>query len=290
MSTHTTAFKGKSFSVGLSFAGEQRDYVEKVALGLKCRGVEVFYDAFHEVELWGCNLVDTLDDLYSERMDAVVIFVSNEYVAKPFTNVERQAAMAKAILTRNKYIYPVKFDDVKLSGLPATISYLEVARNTPEQLAAKICQAIGASQQAKDNHVAPPLAKGASGRLTFSQCSNDGRAIIGSDIWQFEIQSYPAGSDSFHVCNDPPSIRGIAIAHGAAELADVVDASSYDFTSRVRTVRTGQVFVLKNKDGFFAVAKVIEVHDRSRGALSDSVVIEYAILDEGGVNFRVVRQ
>ncbi len=168
MSTHTTAFKGKSFSVALSFAGEQRDYVEEVALGLKCRGVDVFYDGFHEVELWGCDLVATLDDLYSKRTDAVVIFVSNEYVAKPFTIVERQAAMAKAISTRNKYIYPVKFDDVKLPGLPATISYLEVARNTPEQLAAKICQAIGASQKSEVPHVPPVPADDKDNTVTLS--------------------------------------------------------------------------------------------------------------------------
>lgn len=281
-------FKDRSFPVGLSFAGEQRDYVEEVALSLKARGIAVFYDAFHEVDLWGCNLVDTLDDLYSERMSAVVMFISKDYVEKAFTDVERQAAFAKAIKSRQKYIYPVRFDDAKLPGMPSTISYLEAARNTPEQLAAKICQVIGASVALKDNAVACPSNPSSVGNIIFSQTNNDGKAIIGHDVWQFELATSPAAADSFHVYNDPASIRGVAVAHGAKELGDVTDASRFDFSSRVRTVRTGQIFILRNKDGFFAAFKVIDVQDRSCGAPEDKVHLDFLILSEGGVDFSAV--
>lgn len=286
----TAPFEDKSFSVGLSFAGEQRDYVEAVALALKARGVDVFYDAFHEVELWGCNLADTLDDLYSERMNAVVLFISKAYVAKPFTDVERQAALAKAIQTRQKYIYPVRFDGVKLPGLPSTISYLEASRNTPEQLAAKICQVIGAAVALKDNAVAPPSLPAADGIISFSQVDNDGRAIIGRDVWQFELKTSAAGADAFHLYNDPASIKGVAVAHGATEISDVSDARSCDFSSRARTIRKGQVAVLKNKDGFFAALKVLEVQDRAHGATADLLKLEYVTLNEGGIDFSKVTE
>ena len=42
-----------NYHVALSFAGEDRDYVEKVAIQLRAAGVEVFYDLFHEADLWG---------------------------------------------------------------------------------------------------------------------------------------------------------------------------------------------------------------------------------------------
>ena len=284
----TAPFESRSFSVGLSFAGEQRDYVEAVALGLRTRGVDVFYDAFHEVELWGCNLVDTLDDLYSERMNAVILFISKEYVEKPYTDVERQAALSKAIQTRQKYIFPVKFDAVKLPGLPSTISYLAASRNTPEQLAAKICQVIGATVSLKDNAVPRPSNAAASGTVTFSQVDCDGRASIGQDVWQFDLQTSTSGSDSFHIYNDPPSIKGVAIAHEATDISEVTDATAYDFSSRARTVRKGQVAVMKNRDGFFAAFKVIEVQDRSRGAPVDRLVLHYVILDQGGIDFSKV--
>ena len=41
------------FEVALSFAGEDRSYVEAVASYLKDRGVRVFYDAYEKVDLWG---------------------------------------------------------------------------------------------------------------------------------------------------------------------------------------------------------------------------------------------
>lgn len=283
----TAPFENHSFSVGLSFAGEQRDYVEAVALGLKARGIDVFYDAFHEVELWGCNLVDTLDDLYGERMNAVVLFISKEYVEKPYTDVERQAALAKAIQTRQKYIYPVRFDAVKLPGLPSTISYLEASRNTPEQLAAKICQVIGATTALKDNAIPRPSNGAAYGTITFSQVDYDGKATIGHDVWQFELQASAGGSDGFYLYNDPSSIKGVAVAYGVAEISDITDADSYDFSSRARMVCKGQVAVLKNRDGFFAAIKAIDVQDRSRGAPADRLVLQYVIL-KGGRNFSEV--
>ncbi|WP_417249907.1 TIR domain-containing protein [Celeribacter sp.] len=283
-----TAFKESSFSVGLSFAGEQRDYVEEVALALRARNVNVFYDAFHEADLWGCNLVDTLDDLYSERMKAVIIFVSKEYVEKAFTSVERQAAQSKAISAKNKYIYPVRFHDVKLPGMPSTISYLEAARNTPEQLAAKICKVIGATLTHKDNDVTPPRSKTESGRFSFSQEDYDGRAEIGEDIWRFEIQTSPASGSSVYFYNDPETIRGIAVAEGATDFDDVKDATSYNFTSSSRTVSEGQILIMKNTAGFFAALKVIEVQDRSRGAETDTITVDYVILKEGGTSFSEV--
>ena len=143
MNNGLTALAGKTFSVGVSFAGEQRTYVQDVALSLKEKGVSVFYDRLHEVDLWGCDLIDTLNSLYSESLNLVIVFVSKEYVEKDFTNVERRAALSKAITTRQKYIMPVRFDDTKLPGLPATIAYLNASENTPEQLAVKICKALG---------------------------------------------------------------------------------------------------------------------------------------------------
>lgn len=50
------------YDVCLSFAGEERDYVSRVAEELKSRVVRVFYDLFEEAELWGMNLYDHLTE------------------------------------------------------------------------------------------------------------------------------------------------------------------------------------------------------------------------------------
>ena len=46
----------RKYHVPLSFAGEDRAYVEKVATLLVSEGVSVFYDKFEEATLWGKNL------------------------------------------------------------------------------------------------------------------------------------------------------------------------------------------------------------------------------------------
>ena len=44
------------YDVCLSFAGEDRDYVRQVAAGLDDRQVDVFFDEYEQVNLWGKNL------------------------------------------------------------------------------------------------------------------------------------------------------------------------------------------------------------------------------------------
>lgn len=55
------------YDVALSFAGEDREYVSKVAEHLRTREVRVFYDAFEEVALWGENLTERFVDIYMNR-------------------------------------------------------------------------------------------------------------------------------------------------------------------------------------------------------------------------------
>ena len=45
----------QEYQVALSFAGEQRSYVEEVARHLQEKAIGVFYDGFEKVRLWGTN-------------------------------------------------------------------------------------------------------------------------------------------------------------------------------------------------------------------------------------------
>lgn len=288
MVTGLTALEGEEFAVGLSFAGEQRNYVQEVALSLQARGVKVFYDSFHEDALWGCDLIDTFNDLYSERMQRVVVFVSKEYVEKPFTNVERRAALSKAITLRTKYVLPVRFDNTTLPGMPTSIGYLQASEKTPEQLAVAVCKQLGMSQTLKSNQVAPPWSTPAQGTITFCHVDHDGRHMIGEDEWTFEIKVYGAHTNCIQFYNDPPSIRGVALADHVAQIAELDDASSLVFSSRSRTAYEGQSVVLVNTNGFYAAIKVVDVKAKYGGDKEDIVTLDYVILKEGGSDFSKV--
>src|SRR5450759_5091951 len=88
---------GWRWDVALSFAGAQRDYVEKVAAVLKARGVRCFYDADEQIELWGKYLAEELPAIYGEQAATVVVFVSADYAARDWTRLERRAALNRAV-------------------------------------------------------------------------------------------------------------------------------------------------------------------------------------------------
>lgn len=79
------------YDVVLSFAGEDRKYVEKVAKYLFNSGVKVFYDIYEDVDLWGKDLYQHLDDVYQNKAKYAVIFVSEAYGKKLWANHELKA-------------------------------------------------------------------------------------------------------------------------------------------------------------------------------------------------------
>jgi len=52
------------YEVALSFAGEDREYVARVAATLNKAGVRVFYDRYERATLWGKDLFAHLTDVY----------------------------------------------------------------------------------------------------------------------------------------------------------------------------------------------------------------------------------
>lgn len=131
------------YEVVLSFAGEDREYVEAVAEYLRNSHVKVFYDRYEEVTLWGKELSEHLDKIYRGTARYCVMFISKHYANKVWTTHERRSAFAKAIEERGEYILPARFDDTKIDGLRPTIGHADLSRKTPEQLGKMILQKLG---------------------------------------------------------------------------------------------------------------------------------------------------
>ena len=131
------------YHVALSFAGEDRDYVEKVAAHLRFEGVDVFYDKFEESDLWGKDLYTHLSNVYQNRALFTVMFISEAYKKKVWSNHERKSAQARALSESREYILPAFFDEsVDVPGLLKTTGYISLATRTPEQLAKLIVQKL----------------------------------------------------------------------------------------------------------------------------------------------------
>ncbi len=129
-------------------------------------------------------------------------------------------------------------------------------------------------------------AKRLSGRAKFDYSNNNGLYMIGEGDLAFETKWSKASDTSIHLYNDPPSIESIAIAVGATSIEAVTDASSYDGSSRSRTLQEGEVAVLKNRYGNFAALQVLDVKDRTRSDERDEITFRYAINPDGGRSFK----
>jgi hypothetical protein len=134
---------GYEHDVALSFAGEDRPYVERVARGLKARGVRVFYDRFFEVDAWGAELPEFFDDAFRSKARFTVAFVSIHYAVKPWPTTERRSAFARALNQASPYLLPVRLDDTELPGLRPTVGFIDGRLRTPEQLVELVLAKLG---------------------------------------------------------------------------------------------------------------------------------------------------
>lgn len=123
------------------------------------------------------------------------------------------------------------------------------------------------------------------GTVTFDYSNNNGRDALGDSHCLFETAWSKASDTSIHATHDAASIDAIAIATGAPEISAVADATTLDFSSRVRTPRTGQVLIWRNQNGLYAATQIVDVKDNTRYDGPDALTLRYVILADGGADF-----
>ena len=123
------------YDIALSFAGEDRKYVEQVASFLLKSGLKVFYDKYEKVNLWGKDLYQHLDKVYQHTSKYVVIFISTNYEKKLWTSHELKSAQARAFSESEEYILPARFDKTEIPGVRKTIGYINLVEHKPNELA-----------------------------------------------------------------------------------------------------------------------------------------------------------
>lgn len=139
------------YDISLSFAGEDRKYVEAVAEALVQSGVKVFYDRHEEAELWGKDLYLHLDKIYRKQSRYCIVFASKSYARKLWTSHELRSAQARALEKAEEYILPARFDDTEIPGLPSTVGYVSLENLTPADFSDLVLKKIGFSSPSVSN-------------------------------------------------------------------------------------------------------------------------------------------
>lgn len=123
------------FDVVLSFAGEDREYVENIYLLLRNRHVRVFYDDEFRSELWGEDLTEKLDEIYRTDTKYCMIFCSKYYSKKKWAVLEKRSAKAAQFDNgRYDYILPILLDDTEIPGILKTSGYLDARELSSEKI------------------------------------------------------------------------------------------------------------------------------------------------------------
>jgi hypothetical protein len=146
------------YDVAVSFAGEDRAIVLQFAEILKAHGLKVFYDTWEQVNLWGRDLYQRLDEVYSKKARFCVMFLSAHYAAKAWTNHELKSAQARAFQENEEYILPLRLDDTVIPGIRPTLGYLDLRKIKVEDATQLAIQKIEAAKSRSAGDKAPPPA------------------------------------------------------------------------------------------------------------------------------------
>ena len=133
----------QKYHVALSFAGEDRAFVDQVARRLKDEyGLSVFYDRFEEVTLLGKDLYEHLSEVYRKSALYCAVFISQHYAAKAWPRLERRNAQSRDLINEDEYILPFRFDDTEIPGLRDAVGYIALAHRSPEEIGDLIAEKI----------------------------------------------------------------------------------------------------------------------------------------------------
>jgi hypothetical protein len=113
------------YDFAVSYASEQREYVEKFVQFLKTKKYRIYYDREEQAKMTGKLLHEELSEIYSKGSKVRVIFLSKEYVEKYVTRFEFDIIIAESVYEKHK-MFIFKFDDIQLPGLNRNMVYSSI--------------------------------------------------------------------------------------------------------------------------------------------------------------------
>lgn len=139
------------YDLAVSFADEQRPYVERVVRACEAHGLRVFYDRNKTVDFWGRNFIREFRAVYGgTQARHFVPFLSADYLVKPYPMDEFNAAILQALERGNDdYFLPVMMGPVQVPAnlLSPAIGFLRAEDHSAENLAEIIVRRARNAQQ-----------------------------------------------------------------------------------------------------------------------------------------------
>jgi hypothetical protein len=122
------------YDVALSFAGEDRAVIEEFANLLNAKNIRVFYDEYQAMERGGSDFVTHVAEIYRTKARYYVMFISQYYPLKEWTEVERMRAQEHALRDAREYIFTIRLDDTDVPGITETTGYRDLRQHSMESI------------------------------------------------------------------------------------------------------------------------------------------------------------
>jgi DNA transposition AAA+ family ATPase len=125
------------------------------------------------------------------------------------------------------------------------------------------------------------------GEFSVDYRDHNGKIVLGMNDWSFVTAWSTGGAGVIHVMNDPPGIKGVAVAGGISKISEVTSVifASANFTSRHRTPRTGQVVLFENTHGYAAAVELLSITITPEGETGTELKARYKILTNKNRDF-----
>ena len=132
------------FKVALSFPGQKRAYVSRVADALRSalEDDNVFYDFDYQSQLAIPNLDSLLQKIYRQNSELIVVFLSADYANKEWCGLEWRAIRDIIKSKDNERIMFIRFDGAQIDGVFSIDGYIDGNRYKTRQVAKFILERV----------------------------------------------------------------------------------------------------------------------------------------------------
>lgn len=189
------AMDSRRFTVALSFPGEYREFVSKVADSLAERFSKprILYDKYHEAEFARPNLDVHLPNLYRTESELIAIFLCDEYKKKRWCKLEWRSIRQLIATADEDRIMFLSFDEVGAIpeiGILDGDGYASIGARSPEQIAELILNRYTPPQE---DEIAPPTTRFDISRIIKYAPSEligrEGELKLLSDAWDQAVRA-----------------------------------------------------------------------------------------------------
>ena len=155
------------FDVALSFPGEHRSYVARVAASLEeTLGPNAcFYDRSYRAQLALPDADVLLHEIYGERSDLVVVFVCREYDEKKWCGIEWRKIRERVSEGGAGEIMYVRLDLGDVAGMTTLDGYVDAQEESPETVTSLILERLQVVKSRSEDGLERPGSLGGQAKL-----------------------------------------------------------------------------------------------------------------------------